>query len=473
MPAFVPGLRPLVLLALLILGLGTGATPAQAPQSEPPPLPPYPARVSDNGRYLLDQRGQPFFWLGDTAWELFHRLTPDEAERYLKDRASKGFTVIQAVVLAEYRGLTQPTPGGLLPLEANDPTRPREDYFQHVDTVVARANALGLVVGMLPTWGDKWNKKWGLGPEIFTPANARTYGEFVGKRYKDAAVVWILGGDRPVETDSQRAIVTSMAEGLASGDGGAHLMTFHPSGGRTSADPFGAAPWLDFNMIQSGHNYNNANYKAIAADHARSPAKPALDGEPGYEDHPAGFKRENGYLAAHDARKAAYWAVFAGALGHTYGCHDIWQFLDERRDPAVTFARTPWTEAIDLPGAGQMRHLRHLIESRPFLSRVPDQSLLATDPGRAGDHLQATRDAGGSYALIYDPSGRPFTVNLARLTGATLRATWFDPTTGLAQEFATFPRAGTREFTPPPVPNVPDRVLILDDVARDYPLLFR
>ena len=37
---------------------------------------PYPARVSDNRRFLLDQFGKPFFYLGDTAWELFHRLNP-------------------------------------------------------------------------------------------------------------------------------------------------------------------------------------------------------------------------------------------------------------------------------------------------------------------------------------------------------------------------------------------------------------
>ena len=296
----------------VLLSLGTpGATQSPTPADA---LPPYPARVSENQRFLIDQRDRPFFWLGDTAWELFHRLTYEEADRYLQDRAKKGFTVIQAVILAEYGGLTEPTPGGNLPLEANDPTRPVEAYFQHVDRVVKRANELGLVVGILPTWGDKWNKKWGQGPEVFTQANAEIYGKYLGKRYRDAAVVWILGGDRPVETDKQKEIIQGMAAGLAEGDRGRHLMTFHPSGGRTSADPFGDAPWLATNMIQSGHNFDNPNYKAIAADYGRIPTKPCLDGEPGYEDHPAGFKKENGYLGALDARKAAYWAVFAGRM---------------------------------------------------------------------------------------------------------------------------------------------------------------
>ena len=112
--------------------------------------------------------------LGDTAWELFHRLTLDDAERYLAERAAKRFTVIQAVVLAELDGLHVPNMNGDTPLVDDDPTRPNEAYFQHVDAVVDRAAALGLHIGMLPTWGDKWNQKWGVGPEIFTPESACT-----------------------------------------------------------------------------------------------------------------------------------------------------------------------------------------------------------------------------------------------------------------------------------------------------------
>lgn len=46
-----------------------------------------PVKVSANGRYLLTLDNQPFFWLGDTAWELFHRLNREEAVEYLKNRA--------------------------------------------------------------------------------------------------------------------------------------------------------------------------------------------------------------------------------------------------------------------------------------------------------------------------------------------------------------------------------------------------
>lgn len=121
---------------------------------------PLPAlKVSENHRYLVTDKGEPFFWLGDTAWELFHRLNREEAELYLKNRAERRYTVIQAVVLAELDGLRDPNAYGQLPLAVkNDPTKPNEDYFQHVDWIVAKANALGLYVAMLPTWGNLWNR---------------------------------------------------------------------------------------------------------------------------------------------------------------------------------------------------------------------------------------------------------------------------------------------------------------------------
>jgi hypothetical protein len=418
---------------------------------------PYPAKVSDSHRYLLDQHDKPFFWLADTAWELFHRCNREDADFYLKNRAAKKFNVIQAVVLAEFAGLVEPNPYGHLPLKDNDPTKPREDYFKHVDCIVNTADELGLVIGMLPTWGDKWNKKWGQGPEIFAPENAAIYGEWLAKRYKDKPIVWILGGDRPIENDRHKAIIRAMAAGLQKGDGGKHLITFHPSGGQTSATWLHDEPWLAFNMLQSGHDYDRDNYKRIVADYARKPVKPCVDGEAGYEDHPAGFKKENGYLTDADVRKFAYWAVFSGACGHTYGCHDIWQFLSDARKP-VTFARTPWRTAIDLPGAGQMQYLRELIESRPVAERVPDLDLVA-DPLKGPDRIAACRGKG--YAFVYSATGKPFDVRVEKLAGTSVQAYWLDPRTGKKAHIGTFDTKGARTFTPPSSGKGKDWVLTL------------
>src|SRR5690606_20741092 len=162
----------------------TGAAVAQLPAQT--------LEVSPTKRFLQWSTGEPFFYLGDTAWQLFFRLDADEVATYLEDRARKGFTVIQAVVLADGGGLTEPNANGDLPLVDRDPTRLNEAYFRHVDASVERANALGLVVGLLPTWGTYWKT----GPDaIFTPENARVYGRTLGARYRDRMVIWILGGD--------------------------------------------------------------------------------------------------------------------------------------------------------------------------------------------------------------------------------------------------------------------------------------
>ncbi|WP_143092932.1 apiosidase-like domain-containing protein, partial [Arsenicibacter rosenii] len=124
-----------------------------------------PLNVSANQRYLVHQDGTPFFWMGDTAWELFHRLNEADADKYLKRRAEQGFTVIQAVALAELDGLNTPNAPGEKPLVNNDPTKPNEAYFTHVDRIIDLAASYGLVIALLPTWGDKLNKStWGEGP---------------------------------------------------------------------------------------------------------------------------------------------------------------------------------------------------------------------------------------------------------------------------------------------------------------------
>ena len=142
----------------------------------------------------------------------------------------------------------------------NDPATPDvrdgpdNDYWDHVDFVVNQAGALGMYIGFLPTWGDKWNIKRGAGPEIFTPQNAEVYGAWLGRRYRNTPnIVWILGGDRPIDTDTHKEIIRAMARGLRAGDGGAHLMTFHPPGANSSSTWLHDEPWLDFNMRQNGH----------------------------------------------------------------------------------------------------------------------------------------------------------------------------------------------------------------------------
>jgi len=221
--------------------------------------------------------GTPFFWIGDTAWELLNRLTTQEAIAYLDDRVAKGFNVIQITGLST-ESVHRKNRYGEAPMPGNDPLNLNEKYLQHLDTIIQLALERQLVVGLVATWGDKVVRVPGYGtdPVIFNETNARTFGARMGKRYGSSPnVIWILGGDvsavRP-EGDF-RSVWRAMAEGIISATGDNRLITYHPSGYQSSATWFHDEPWLDFNMIQSSHGERDApNWEFVANDLKRSPA---------------------------------------------------------------------------------------------------------------------------------------------------------------------------------------------------------
>ena len=246
-----------------------------------------------------------------------------------------------------------------------------------------------------------------------------------------------------------------MARGLRTGDGGAHLRTFHPTGGNGSATWFHDDDWLDFNMRQNGHVPEfTGRYDMTRVDYDRTPVKPVLDAEPIYEDHPVSFDAKKlGHSIAGDVRRPLYWDLFDGAFGHTYGHHSVWQMWSPARAP-INNPLMPWHEAIDQPGAAQMQHARALLESRPFLTRIPAPDVIAAGtiptsvPGTGRYHFAATRDSEGSYAMVYAPVGRAFGVKMSSIAGPTVKAWWFNPRTGAATAIGTFPNTGERTFTP-------------------------
>ncbi|MDT0621636.1 glycoside hydrolase family 140 protein [Croceitalea vernalis] len=431
-------------------------------------------KVSDNKRFLVTEDNKPFFWLADTAWELFHRCDRNEVQMYLDKRKSQGFNVIQAVALAEIDGLNTPNSYGEKPLLNNDPKTPNPKYFEHVDWVIKEAKKRDIYIALLPTWGDKLDtKSWGVGPEIFTEENSIVFGEWMSNRYKDFDnIVWVLGGDRNPRANSKDIDVwNAMAKGILSSYDASNkvLITYHPQpkedGG--SSTWFHNEEWLDFNMHQTGHCANQGTYKHITHDYELHPTKPVLDAEPLYEDHPNCFNsKELGHSSARDIRRIMYWNVFAGAFGQTYGCHAVWQMFDLDKE-GINQPLRPWKQALDLPMANQVKHLKNLMLSRPFLNRIPDQSMIIDNQIDDNNYTIATRDSDGNYAMIYFPMGEAISITLKNLKGDSFTTWWYDTRTGTSFKGENI-QVKELKITPPSSGLGNDWVLIVDNPSRNY-----
>lgn len=426
-------------------------------------------KVSSNASYLETTKGEPFFYLGDTAWELIHRLNREEVDLYLSNRKEKGFTVIQAVVLSEIHGLTDPNSYGDLPLIDSNPSSPNEKYFEHLDYIVEKAESLGLFIGLLPTWGKYWKSGKEL---IFTEKSAKDYGIFLGSRYKNNQIIWVLGGDQNIVTNEEKLIIDALANGLREGDEGNHLITFHPRGPGQSSRQVHNSKWLDFNMTQSSHaakNHDNGIY--IENDRSFTPKKPTLDGEPRYETMPVGFYLENhdrlNRFDAFDVRQAAWWAVLSGACGHTYGDNNIWQMWKPGLQSAI-YACVPWFEAIHHPGSRQMGIMRYFMEKNDFHKMIPDQDIIIDGSKKGGSKIRAMRSSDGHRLIVYTPFGEQFTLDQSIIKASCCKQSWFDPRYGIYLQFRLSPRDwdchSYQSYTPPTNGRGQDWVLVLEGI---------
>ena len=456
-------------------------------------------KVSDNQKLLSTRDGKPFFWLGDTDWELFHRMTREEAVEFIDIRSEQGFNVLQAVALAEFNGIRQPNRYGDYPLNNEDPTQLlitpgnnpdnayEYDYWDHVDFIINHAAKKGMYIGLLPTWGDKVTMMWGEGPVIFNDKNSEVYGNILARRYaKQWNIIWILGGDRPAiykrkvnGTEVEGNDVTlwrAMAKGIEDVLGKEAFITYHPSGGayRTS-NYIHNESWNDMNAFQSGHGSRESEpWKWVAEDLAFAPQKPTLDMEPCYEDHPVNpwdgkWTRQRGYFTAYDVRARIYRGVFAGACGVTYGHHQIWQFLNTELYPPVNPGDTiiGWKKATRAEGATEMKYLKKLMLSRPYFTRIADQSLIKSPVGTTYlDLVYATRDENKSYALIYLPQNKPVKIDLSKISGVTKNVFWYDVRSGKSTPSKSVKGNGVQSFSPPKEGK--DWVLVIDDASKKF-----
>ena len=232
--------------------------------------------------------------------------------------------------------------------------------------------------------------------------------------------------------------------------------------------------WLDFNMIQSGHSeVDQPVWKSVLRDWSMTPAKPTIDAEPCYEDHPInpwkGWDPSKGYFREYEVRKEIYRSVFSGAFGVTYGHHAVWQFYS----PAVAkinYADRYWYEALDRPAAFQAGYLKELMLSRPILNRVPDQSLIVSGQGTSNsEYITAFHDVEGTYAMAYLPVGKRIEISTSWTGAKKVKAWWYNPRDNKNQLIGVYTVQKVLAFAPPELGNEKDWVLVLEDAAKKYP----
>ena len=429
-------------------------------------------KVSENHRFLTTADGKPFFWLGDTGWLLFSKLTREEAEKYLDDRARKGFNVIQVMVLHELKVTNVYGDSAVIRQNISQPAvtsgnsvenSTDYDFWDHMDFIIGKAEEKGIYMALVPVWGS--NVKSGK----ISRKQADQYSTWLAKRYAEKSnIIWLNGGD--LAGSDSTAIWEIIGNNLRKYAPN-QLITYHPFGRTQSSTWFYNAPWLDFNMVQSGHRrydqddselgYGEDNYKYISTDYKLTPAKPTIDGEPSYEGIPQGLHdTTQPRWTNNDLRRYAYWSVFAGAFGFTYGNNAVMQ-INRPSDKKPSYgAKDFWFDAINAPGASEMIHLKNLMLSFPFFERVPDQSIIVNN-GEKYNYLAATR--GKNYALIYTYNGRNMEINTGKIEGRRMTASWFNPRNGSYTKIGTFKNSGILTFDPPgEIQDGNDWVLVLE-----------
>lgn len=415
-------------------------------------------KVSKNQHYFVTEDEKPFFWLGDTGWLAFGKLDREGIVQYLQDRKAKGFNVVQVMVLHNINAVNVYGDKALVNDDVSKPiTTPGNDfnsaaeydYWDHVDYTLDVAKKNGIYVAMVPVWGTNISSK----DSKVTLAQVEKYAKFLADRYKNRTnVIWLNGGD--TYGDKFTYIWNAIGSILKTNNPD-QLVTFHPFGRTDSSENYHNASWLDFNMFQSGHRrydqdtvktaFKEDNYKFVHRDWDLKPTKPTLDGEPSYEGIPHGLHDTlQPKWTDSDVRRYGYWSVFAGGAGYTYGHNAVMQMFRKGDNPAYG-NKELWTSAINAPGAGQMVYIKKLMLDFPYLERVPDQSLVANQ-GEKYDYLVATR--GNKYAMIYTYTGRKIAINMGKIAGRKVTASWYNPRNGQKTKIGTFDNKGIKEFQP-------------------------
>lgn len=384
---------------------------------------------------LLDSTGNPFFWLADTAWNLWCKGTPEEWDEYLSVRKAQGFNTVQFVT-GWWRGSTRPVHGR--PFDLDDGRLVYDEAaWESLDLLFEKIRAHGLVAAPIMLW-----TLTDIDPgQVLSEGQCIEVARRQFERWNGADVVWLLGGDGNYTSPEAQARWKRIGRAVFE-DASDALATLHPCGVTWVGDAFAGEPWYKIATIQSGHGSRERDLRflvdGVYAGAWKRLRMPFLNLEPNYED--ARSYHDGVHLTAYHVRRASYWSLLlAPPAGVTYGIGSIWMWASHEGEIAEnhsnSWAGRPWREDLYTPGAESMTILKEIFEKLPWTELRPAQDLLAAQPGKndvgSWQAVSATEDR--SCVVIYMPNGGPISLRTDALrAGLTLHSV--DPATGTWQE---------------------------------------
>jgi len=452
--------------------------------------------ISENGHYIQHKDKTPFLWIGDTGWGMIQQLTREEIDEYLDSREANGFTVIQTVVhWSPHGGGMKRSPDNAanayghrpftgderlpntsepLTLKGGSPDSPN-DYWDHVDYVIQAAKKRNLYLALFPCWASQLIS----GTGEYTANEAKIYGEFIGKRYKNEPnIIWVLGGDTKAEFKGYdknqkyseydfRDVYRAMAEGIGRGVTGKDLkwnktnpawddvfMTYHPNGDYPygSAQWFHEDVWLDANGVEVWKEVNDVYRTMLDNYQLTNPVKPGLFLEGSYEY--GSYRNECGWVTPVKVRRQFYQTFFAGGAGHTYGAGPIWAMRGNEGDYNCGYT---WQQALEFPGAKQVAVIgKKFLTDHKWNEWIPNGNVIS-GTGQGEGLKTAVTTKSGDMALTYFSNNSYTRIN--NVLNNEAQAFWFNPGNGEIEKMSAFSNNESRVMAPPS--NWEDAILIL------------
>jgi len=390
----------------------------------------FPLHTESGKRYLVDAGGKPFLIQGDSPWDLISTLTKDSAAQYLEDRRVKGYNTVLVELMEHYFSPNPPRNAyGDAPfLKAGDYSTPNEAYFAHAAWVIDTARQKGMLVLLTPSYMgyDGGQEGWYAEMQANGATKLRQFGQYLANRFASYPnILWVHGGDY---TPPNRSLLDAIPNGIRDVNTSTWLHTFHGPRGSSALGALGTGTaWLNVNDIYT----DETSVVSSAFTEYKRSSMPFFLIEGRYEN-------EDGSTDL-TVRAQAYQAVLSGASGQVMGNNPIWLF------------GSGWQTAMQSASSTTLQYLRSLLQARSWWLLQPDTSsaLLTSGISSGAARAAAARASDGSFALIYAPSSRTLSVNLAQLQGPRVNARWYNPRTGAYSTVSgsPFTASGSQGFT--------------------------